>query len=190
MATEKLRNVPFHVMMDTDRDAFGIEAGFSLELQDEAGNVLTNDGAGTWSEVIRTAFAANTGEVASGADAGDRVISLTTGHTIAAGDVVTIGSAGTYAVIAVDGDNITLKRGLEAPVAANDSVDAVGNTGLYKAEVQLDFSGDITAMVQHPDYGFVAVRYTMVDTNLDMVDEKIDNISAAIGATKTIRAVI
>jgi hypothetical protein len=190
MAVEKLRNAPFYVMLDTDRDSFGIESGFTMEIQDEVGNVLTNNATGTWSEVIRTSFAANTGEVASAADVGDRIISLTTGHTIAAGDVVTIGSAGTYAVVAVDGDNIELKRGLEAPVSATDSVTAVGNTGIYKADVELDFSGDVTVMAHHPEYGYVTIRYTMVDTNLDMVDEKIDNISAAIGATKTIRAVI
>jgi len=190
MATQKLRAQPFNLLLDTERDAFGIQAGFDLEIQDELGNKLTNDGAGVWSEVIRSSFDANTGVVAAGADVGDRVVSLEAAHTIVAGDVVTIGSSGTYAVVSVEGDNITLKRGLEAPVVAADDVTAVGNTGLYKCEVNVDFSGSVTAMVQHPDYGFIAIRYDLVDTNLDMVDGKIDEIAAAIGATKTIRAVI
>lgn len=190
MATEKLTNTAFNLLLDTDRDSFGIEGGFTLEVQDELGNVLPNTGAGVWTEIVRTTFAANSGVVAAAADVGERVISLEAGHTISAGDVVEIGTAGMYAVVAVSGNNIELKRGLEAPVAAADNVDAVGNTGMYRAEVKLNFVGDVSCLVKHPDYGFLAIRYTLVPVNLAMVDEKIDNIAQQIGATKTIRAVL
>jgi len=190
MATQKLRNQAFNLLLDTDRDAFNIQAGFTLEVQDDLGNALVNNGAGVWTEVIRTVFDANTGAVAAAADVGARSVTLSAGHTIEAGDVVTIGTAGYYAVTAVSGNVIELKQGLTASVAALDAVTAVGNTGLFKAEVELDHVGDATAIIRHPDYGFVTIRYEMTEVNLDMVDEKIDQIGAAIGATKTIRAVV
>ena len=190
MATEKLRNTAFNLLLDTDRDSFGIEAGFSLEIQDELGNVLTNDGAGVWSEIVRTSFAPNSGVVAAAADVGDRAITLEAGHTIVAGDVVEIGTAGIYAVVAVSGNVIELKRGLDAPVSAAGAVGAVGNTGMYKAEVKLDYVGDVSALVKHPEYGFLAVRYTLTDVNLAMVSEQVDNIARQVGAAKTIKAVL
>ena len=190
MSTQKMRNTPFYVLLDTDRDSFGIEGGFTMELQDDTGAVITNNGAGTWSEVIRTNFNANTGAVAADANIGERFVSVDTADTVTTGDVVTIGSAGTYAVVERVGDVLELKRPLEAPIAVIDAITAVGNTGMFKAEVNADFSGDITAYVHHADYGNISVRYELVDNNIDTVASDLADVKAAIGATKTIRAVL
>jgi hypothetical protein len=187
---EKLTNTEFHLVLDTEYDAFEIEADFDLEIQDLAGNTLTNTATGVFEEVIRTTFPAATGSVSSYAAVGAKEIQLSAGHTVTQGAVIQFGTGQMRAVTSVNGNIIKLASALSAPVTASTAVTGVGNTGIFRAPVKVNYIGPVLFLVSHPDYGNLTIRYDLVSSNIDTVNTKIDAVAGALGASKTIKAVL
>lgn len=192
--TEKLRNTQFHIVLDTEFDAFGIEGGFKMEIQDLAGAKLTNnDPAGAnFIEVLKDAsnVTAVTGTVATEAPAKAKTVQLSSGHTAQPGSVIQFGTSDIRAVKSVNANTITLVSPLDSTVTSGTTISAKPNTGIYKCPVMLDHIGQALFLISHPDYGSLTIRYDIVNQNIDTLGVKIDNISDAVGANKTIKAIL
>lgn len=191
---EKLRNTQFHIVLDTEFDAFGIEGGFTMEIQDLAGNALTNDdpAGDDFVEVLKDAanVTAVNGTVASDAAAGAKTVQLNAGHTATPGAVIQFGTSDIRAIRSVDGNTITLVSPLSATITSGTTISAKPNTGIYKCPVVLDFVGQALFLISHPEYGSLTIRYDMVNQSMDTLGTKIDGISEAVGAAKTIKAIL
>ena len=197
MARDVKKGVSFYPGVDTEYDKLADALNFSLVIKNMAdGADVTNNGAGTFTELINTP-SGNSGTTAGAAVIGDETITLAVGSTLVVGEAFDDGAGNYYAITTVSGDVIGLKTPLVADILGATALTAVGNTGLYKAEVQIALVGEYMVTVAHPEFGNIALKYVVVDNTLDDLAasnivrfDAIDAALTSVGATGVMKAIL
>jgi len=196
MARDIKKGVSFYPGVDTEFDRLGDASNFSMVIKSMIdGSDVVNDGAGTFEELLNTA-SGNTGDTAGAAVIGDQTLTLAAGSTLVVGEAFDDGAGNFYYITSVSGDVIGLKKPLVADIADATTLNAVGNTGLYKAEAQIAAEGEYMVTVAHPEFGHIALKYNVVTNTLDDAVtnsnsrfDEIDNKLKSMGATSTMIAI-
>ena len=196
MARDIKKSVSFYPGVDTEFDKLGDAASFTMVIKSMVdGSDVVNDGAGTFEELINTA-SGHTGDTAGAAVIGDSTITLAAGSTLTVGEAFDDGAGNLYYISSVAGDVIGLKKPLVADIADATTLNAVGNTGLYKAEAQIAAEGEYMVTVAHPEFGHIALKYNVVTNTLDDAVtnansrfDELDSKLQSMGATGSMQAI-
>jgi len=180
--TEAKKGNVFYPGIDTEFDAMGDASLFGLEITKASdGSVVANgveEGTEAWEEIMWTAND-HTGTTAGVAKTGDSVIALASGNTLVAGDRFDDGAGNLYYVVAGSDESITIKKELVADIADAAAISSVGNTGLYKVNVQLDEAGEYFLSISHPDFGHTTSKYLVTESTLDEVNDAVKKLSGS-----------
>ena len=192
MAREVKKGITFFPTVDTEFDKMGDASKFGLEIVNaNNGAVVTNAASGTWAEVMWTNpdHSATTAGVAT---AGSSTINVSTSDlTLVPGDRFDDGAGNLYYVTAVDTSAgvITIKGKLVADIDDDTDLNSVGNTGIYKVDVQIDTEGEYLVNISHPDFGHSTVKYIVVANTIDDVYSRLDGGLNSLGATTTMKVI-
>ena len=184
MARTVKKGVTFYPTFDTQFDQFKAESGFEMEITNMAdGSVVTNAATGTFAEVMWT-DPGHSGTTSGDTAAGANQITLASGNTLVAGDRFDDGAGNIYYVVDATDTSVTIKGSLVAAIADGTDLNSVGNTGIYKVDVQIDTIGEYLVAVNHKDYGHYAIKYTVSEHNEDDIYDRLDSGLTSLGATK------
>lgn len=197
MARDVKVNTSFYPGVDTEFDKLGDASSFSMIIKSMAdGSDVTNLGAGSFEELTYTA-SGNSATTNGDALTGEKTITLASGSTLIKGEAFDDGAGNLYYITAVNGDVISLKQALVADIADGTTLNAVGNTGLYKAEAKIEDLGEYMVTISHPEFGHIALKYITVENTLDDIkanqDANFEELSTkleSLGATGTMTAIL
>jgi len=158
--------VKFYPMIDTERNFPGKASEFSVKISDlVSGAEITNAGSGSATELIHAANG-DTGTTDGAAVAGADTLTLASGNTLVKGDVFDDGAGNLYTVKSASDTSVGFTPELVADIADATALDAVGNTGSYTFECQVDDVAKVAIDVIHPELGNVPFKYEVVDAVL------------------------
>ena len=191
MAREVKAATTFYPTVDTEFDLFKEEDNFGLEIRNASnGELVTNDASGTWAEVMWT-DPGHSAKTSGDSPAGQKYITVVddSSNTLVAGDRIDDGNGNIYYVTKVSSGNVYLKRALVADIADGTDLSTVGNTGIYKADVQIADEGEYLVDIQHPVMGHATVKYIVTAHNVDDVYDRLDKGLNELGATETMKVI-
>ena len=168
MARDVKQSINFYPGVDTEFDRLNDTARFSSTIINMAdGSVVTNEGSGTFAELIRPTNG-HKSTTDGAASIGDATVTLsTTDDGLVVGDAFDDGAGNLYYISSRSGQVIGLKRPLVADIADATELDEVGNTGLYKVECQIADLGEYMVTIAHPEFGNIALKYVVVENTMD-----------------------
>jgi hypothetical protein len=170
----KKMGTPFFVELNSHQKFFGA-SGFVTKVVNLADGTITtaaNDGV----EIVETIANPETSTVDAAAAAGAKEIVVQSGGGIADGMVIEDANGNKYYVDNVVGDVIHLKFPLSEGIAFGDTLTQVGNTGIYKIELNINTIGNFGIYISNASINLRSkgIQYTIKDVVLEDVDAKID----------------
>jgi len=175
MARNVKKGVKFYPGVDTQFDKLGIGTGFTLTIMNmSTGSVVKNSGSGIFKELIKPTNG-HKATVAATAAVGSTTITVDSSSNLAIGDSIVDSASNYYYIMSVSGTTIGLKSKIIAPIMSGDILTEVGNTGIYKAECQIDIDGEYMVTISHPEFGSIALKYVIVTNTIDDISANIDS---------------
>ncbi len=189
------QGVKFYPMIDTERNFPGHASEFTVTLTNLVdGTAITNAGSGDATELIHDANG-DKGTTDGAAAAGAKTV-VVKDNTLVKGDVFDDGAGNLYTVKSVNGSTIGIFPELVADIADAVELDAVGNTGSYTFECQVDAAAKVAVDVFHPELGNVPFKYEVVEktqeeslAGLEAGQTQIESQLSSLGATIVMKAV-
>jgi len=184
----KKTGVPFHVELNSHQKYFGA-TGFITKvanLIDGTISVSPNDAE----EIVEEIETAKTASVAAAAAAGARTISVESSE-LEDGMVFDDGKGNMYYIESATADTITLKFPLKEAIAYGDTLTQVGNTGVYKIELNMAAEGNYGVYISNPNIDMrmtgmqIAVRDIIVEDVYEKVQETYDDLSARLAEVQS-----
>jgi len=189
MGVQIKKGVPSWMSVDTDFDVFGDQASFAMEIINAStGAVVVNDGTGTFEEVMWS-DSAHSGTTSGTTLVGATSVVLAVGNDFVPGDRIDDGAGNIYYISVVDGDIIHIKGEIKAEITDATALVTVGNTGMYRVDVNIANAGDYFVNFSHPEMGHTAAKVTVVENTVDDVYNRLDGGLNALGANKTMKVI-
>jgi len=178
--TEKKGNL-FYPGIDTNYDRLGLASEFSMEITKASDGTIVNNIVpfAEFEEVIMT-FDLHTAEVLEDTNSGRKTFKVKNSNLVI-GDKIKIQN-NFYNIIKIQNETITINGKLIENLTENESIETVGNTGIYKIPVQLETEGFYFCTIFHRDFGHSAIKYKITSSNtqdlmeeLNLLNIKLDN---------------
>jgi len=165
----------FWIKVDTDFDVFDAEHTFIMEYFSDSSSTLTEVPSGSFEELNRVVSGRSA--IVSEFDAvkDSYEFTILPGYTLKAGDVFSDGKF-KYYIENIENNKIYLKSPLLEPILVNTVLTEVGNTGIYRAQLKIDYVGDYTIIIRNPIYGMqnIPMSVTIVDEDFNDLQNKVD----------------
>jgi hypothetical protein len=167
----------FYPGIDTNIDALGIETEFSLEIRNALDDSIIDNSIpnATFKEIMNS-YILHTAEVLEDTNSGRKTFKVQNSN-LEIGDKIKVNN-NYYSVLKIssDGATITIKGTLKNSLNAGDSIETVGNTGIYKIPVQIDEPGFYFVTIFHKSFGYGAIKYKIVNSNVQDVMSELSDI--------------
>ena len=162
-------NTDFFPGVDTKLDIIGKATDFSVIVQlADDGTVTTNNGSGLFDEVVTT-HSGNSSTLSKPAGIGTNRVKLADMDIFTIGDTVKLGTTEFNFVTNVVDHYVVLKNKLLTDLAVDTPIIAVGNTGVYTAECNIEVSGEYNVIIKHLDSKSYVMKYQVGGLAIDAV---------------------
>ena len=158
----------------TETGGYADKELLSVSILDLGGNVIANQGANVVRNLVKD-IEAHSGDLDGTQDVGSLTLTMASGNTLVAGDVVYLADLHYRLVDATD-TSITLDKPLESSVGgSNETVTNINKTTTYNVECNVAEVGIVNVVWSHPEMDDRIVKYEIVH---ETIEEKLEKASA------------